>query len=670
MNEHYPHLLQPLDLGFTTLRNRVLMGSMHTGLEDRFYHIDKLAHYFAERARGGVGIMVTGGFAPNRRGDLLPLGSSMNSKVTALLHRHVTGKVHNEGGKIALQLLHAGRYGYTPYCVSPSGIKSPISPFKPKKMSAKLIRSTIDDYARAAELAQFAGYDGVEIMGSEGYLINQFLAQRTNQRTDEWGGSAENRMRFPIEVVRAVRKAAGPHFIVIYRISLMDLVEGGQTWEEVEALAKSLEAEGVTLFNTGIGWHEARIPTIVTSVPRGAFAFATARLKQAVNVPVCASNRINTPELAEQIIRDGEADMVSMARPLLADPHFVAKAEAGRGDEINTCIACNQACLDHTFQNKRASCLVNPQACYETELRYLPTLNKQRLAVVGAGPAGLAAATVAAERGHEVTLFEADHQIGGQFNIAKQIPGKEDFADTLRYFQRRLDRLGIEVKLEHRVQAGELMEFDAVVVATGIMPRTPDIPGIDHPKVLSYLDVMVHKKPVGQSVAVIGAGGIGFDISEYLTHGAADAEHQQWYRQWGVDTQLAHRAALVPAEVAPSPRQVYLLQRKTSAPGKGLGKTSGWVHRAQLKKKQVEMLAGVTYERIDDDGLHITVEGAPRTLPVHNVIICAGQEPNRELAEALRARGVTTHVIGGADVALELDAKRAIRQGSELAASL
>jgi len=670
MNQPYPHLLQPLDLGFTTLRNRVLMGSMHTGLEDRFYHIDKLASYFAERARGGVGLIVTGGYAPNRRGDLLPYGSSMNSKVTALLHKHVTAGVHNEGGKIALQILHAGRYGYTPYSVSPSGIKSPITPFKPAKMSARQVQATVDDYARAAELAQFAGYDGVEIMGSEGYLINQFLAARTNQRTDKWGGSVENRMRFPLEVVRAVRKAVGDKFIIVYRISLMDLVAGGQTWDEVEALARSLEAEGVTIFNTGIGWHEARIPTIVTSVPRGAFAFATAKLKQVVAAPVCASNRINTPELAEQILEQGQADMISMARPLLADPFFVAKAAAGKADEINTCIACNQACLDHTFSNRRASCLVNPRACHETELRYLPTQNKKQVAVVGAGPAGLAAATVAAERGHAVTLFEADDKIGGQFNVARQIPGKEDFAETLRYYGVMLEKFQVNLQLNTRVDAADLVDFDEVIVATGIVPRTPSIPGIEHSKVLSYLDVVLHKKPVGKSVAVIGAGGIGFDVSEYLTHSESGQPLQQWYEEWGVDTQLAHRSAMVEPRVVPSPRQVYLLQRKKTALGKGLGKTSGWVHRAQLKMKNVEMIAGVDYQRIDDQGLHILVNGETKVLPVDNVIICAGQDPNRSLADALQQQGKVVHLIGGADVAAELDAKRAIRQGSELAAQI
>lgn len=674
MNAHYPNLLQPLDLGFTQLRNRVLMGSMHTGLEDRFYHIDKLASYFAERARGGVGMIVTGGYSPNRRGELLPLGSRMDNRGTALMHRHVTGKVHNEGGRIALQLLHAGRYGYTPYSVSPSGIKSPITPFRPSKMSAKNIEDTIGDYARAAELARFAGYDAVEVMGSEGYLINQFLAQRTNQRTDHWGGSAENRMRFPLEVVRAIRQAVGPDFIIIYRLSLMDLVEGGQSWDEVEALAIGLQAEGVTIFNTGIGWHEARVPTIVTSVPRGAFAFATEKLKQVVNVPVCASNRINTPELAEQIIASGQADMVSMARPLLADPYFVNKAEAGRADEINTCIACNQACLDHTFRNVRASCLVNPRACHETELRLLPVKLKKALAVVGAGPAGLAAATAAAERGHDVTLFEADNKIGGQFNIAKQIPGKEDFAETLRYFSAMIEKWGVKLKLNVKATAADLTDFDEVIIATGIVPRTPAISGIDHPKVLSYLEVIRDRKPVGQSVAVIGAGGIGFDVSEFLTHPhsdrGAEEERQQWFREWGVDTSLQARSALIDEQVVPSPRQVYLLQRKATSLGKGLGKTSGWVHRAQLRKKQVRMMAGVQYDRVDDEGLHITVNGQPQTLKVDNVVICAGQDPLRTLADELIARGNRVHLIGGADVAAELDAKRAINQGTRLAASL
>lgn len=670
MNPHYPHMLQPLDLGFTTLRNRVLMGSMHTGLEDRFYHVGKLARYFAERARGGVGLIVTGGYSPNRRGELLPLGSRMDSRMTAMLHRHVTGGVHDEGGKIVLQLLHAGRYAYTPYSVSPSGIKSPITPFKPAKMTHTQVVNTIADFARAAELARVAGYDGVEIMGSEGYLINQFLCEHTNKRTDQWGGSAENRMRFAVSVVRKVREAVGRNFIIIYRMSLMDLVDDGQGWDEVVQLARKIENAGANIINTGIGWHEARVPTIVTSVPHGAFVFATEALKQAITIPVCASNRINTPALVEEILAKGQADMVSMARPFLADPFFVAKAEVGKADEINTCIACNQACLDHTFRAKRATCLVNPRACYETELRYLPASHKKKIAVVGAGPAGLAAATVAAQRGHDVTLFEADNEIGGQFNIAKKIPGKEDFAETLRYFDKMLKKHRVTLKLGHRAVVADLADFDEVVVATGVVARTPAIPGVDHPKVLSYLEVVRDKKPVGQQVAVIGAGGIGFDISEYLSHDHNRDEKAQWYREWGVDTTLTQRSGLMPPEVAPSPRQIYLLQRKESALGKTLGKTSGWVHRAQLRKKDVEMIGGVRYERIDDQGLHIRVKGEPRLLAVDNVIICAGQESERSLADRLIAKGIKTYVIGGADLAAELDAKRAINQGSRLAAKL
>ncbi len=680
MNPHYPNLFTPLDLGFTTLKNRVIMGSMHTGLEDRFYHVDKLAAYFAERARGGVGLMITGGYSPNRRGELLPLGSRMDNKITALLHRRITAAAHNEGGKICLQLLHSGRYGYTPYSVSATNKKSPITPFKPSKLSAKQIERTLDDYANAAKLAQLANYDGIEIMGSEGYLINQFLTERVNTRTDEWGGSAEKRMRFAIETVKRVRAAVGEKFIIIYRMSLMDLVEDGQTWDEVEMLAKAIEAAGSNIINTGIGWHEARIPTIVTSVPRAAFTFATAKLRQVVSIPVCASNRINTPEIAEDILAKGEADLISMARPFLADPFFVAKAEAGNADEINTCIACNQACLDHTFQLKRASCLVNPRACHETELRYLPTLNKKRVAVIGAGPAGMAAATVLAQRGHDVTLFDADNKIGGQFNIAKQIPGKSDFNETMRYFGKMLEKHRVTLKLNTRASAQDLLEekYDEVIVATGITPRTPGIEGIKHTKVLSYLDVLRDKKPVGKRVAVIGAGGIGFDVSEYLVHAhaaSAEAEKQQWYREWGVDTSLSHRSGLVPPQIGQAERKVYLLQRKPTSVGKDLGKTSGWVHRAALKMKEVEMIPGCSYDKIDDHGLHITLNGESRLLEVDNVIICAGQEPNRKLADELLAagaesQGMKVHVIGGADVAAELDAKRAINQGSRLAAQI
>lgn len=680
MNPHFPHLMAPLDLGFTTLKNRVIMGSMHTGLEDRFYHIDKLAAYFAERARGGVGLMITGGYAPNRRGELLPLGSRMDNKITALLHRRVTSAVHQEGGKICMQLLHAGRYGYTPYSVSASAKKSPITPFKPSKLSGRQVESTLNDYAHAAKMAQLANYDGIEIMASEGYLINQFLCERVNTRKDKWGGSVENRMRFAIETVRRTRKAVGEKFIIVYRMSLMDLVDGGQSWEEIELLAKEIEAAGANIINTGIGWHEARIPTIVTSVPRAAFSFATAKLKKVVSIPVCASNRINTPEVAEEILTNNEADMISMARPFLADPFFVAKAAVGKSEEINTCIACNQACLDHTFQMKRASCLVNPRACHETELRYLPTLDKKRIAVIGSGPAGMSSSTVLAERGHDVTLIDAADKIGGQFNIAMQVPGKEDFAETMRYFGVMIEKYGVKVRLNTKATAASLIDegFDEVIVATGITPRTPPILGVEHSKVMTYLDVLRDKKTVGKKVAIIGAGGIGFDVGEFLVHKHAKsqkAEKEQWYKEWGVDTTLEQRSGLVDAQVLPAERDVYLLQRKESSVGKNLGKTSGWVHRATLKHKNVTMIAGCQYELIDDQGLHIKVNGQKRILDVDNVIMCAGQESNRTLADELIAlgaekQGVKVHVIGGADLAAELDAKRAINQGSRLAASI
>jgi len=672
--------MAPLDLGFTTLKNRVIMGSMHTGLEDRFYHIDKLAAYFAERARGGVGLMITGGYAPNRRGELLPLGSRMDNKITALLHRRVTSAVHQEGGKICMQLLHAGRYGYTPYSVSASAKKSPITPFKPSKLSGRQVENTIKDYANAAKMAQFANYDGIEIMASEGYLINQFLCERVNNRTDKWGGSVENRMRFSVETVRRTREAVGDKFIIVYRMSLLDLVDGGQSWEEIELLAKAVEEAGANIINTGIGWHEARIPTIVTSVPRAAFSFATAKLKKVVSIPVCASNRINTPEVAEEILSNSEADMISMARPFLADPFFVAKAEVGKSNEINTCIACNQACLDHTFQLKRASCLVNPRACHETELRYLPTLDKKRVAVIGSGPAGMSSATVLAERGHDVTLFDAADKIGGQFNIAMQVPGKEDFAETMRYFGVMIEKYGVKVRLNTKATAASLIDegFDEVIVATGITPRTPPILGVEHSKVMNYLDVLRDKKTVGKKVAIIGAGGIGFDVGEFLVHKHAKspkAEKEQWYKEWGVDTALEHRSGLVDAQVLPAERDVYLLQRKESSVGKNLGKTSGWVHRATLKHKNVTMIAGCQYDLIDDQGLHIKVNGQKRILDVDHVIMCAGQESNRTLADELIAlgaekQGMKVHVVGGADLAAELDAKRAINQGSRLAASI
>jgi 2,4-dienoyl-CoA reductase (NADPH2) len=677
MNEHFPRLLEPLDLGFTTLRNRVVMGSMHTGLEDRFFNISKLARYFAERARGGVGLIITGGFSPDRRGELFPLASRMDHPLRAALHRHVTRSVHDEGGKICLQLLHAGRYAYTPYSLSASAIKSPITPFTPREMSERQVHNTIEHYGRAARLAQQAGYDGVEIMGSEGYLINQFLCERTNQRRDGWGGNPEKRMRFPLEVVRRVRKAAGENFIIIYRISLMDLVEGGQSWPDIEALAQGLEQASVNILNSGFGWHEARVPTIATSVPRGAFVFATAALRRAVSLPVCASNRINTPEVAEAIVARGQADLVSMARPLLADPFLVDKAAAGRTDEINTCIGCNQACLDHTFSFKRASCLVNPLACHEEELAIGRTKRPKRVAVVGAGPAGLSAATVAAQRGHEVTLYEAHDRIGGQFNLAQLVPGKEEFRETLRYYGAMLRRWSINVKLHHRVEATELLQegFDVVVVATGVTPRMPAIPGIDHSKVMTYVDILGHRHLAGRRVAVIGAGGIGFDVASYLLHHRGDEGLPAWYDQWGVDATLEHSGALCAPEPPRQPRQIYLLQRKKEALGKDLGRTTGWIHRRSLRRKGVEMLAGVTYERIDDVGLHVQHEGEQRLLAVDHVVVCAGQESQRSLVESLATlaagkKGVKVGVIGGAHRAAELDAKRAIMEGHRFAMKL
>ena len=669
----YPTLLTPLDLGFTQLKNRVLMGSMHTGLEEEKGGFDKLAAFYAERARGGVGLIVTGGIAPNLRGRLVPHGSQLSFPWQVAKHKKVTGAVHQEGGKIALQILHAGRYAYHPFSLAPSAIRAPISPFKPRAMSERQIRGTIRDFASTAALAKAAGYDGVEVMGSEGYLINQFICERTNQRSDGWGGSSENRMRFPLEIVRAIRERVGTDFIIIFRLSMLDLVEIGSSLEGVIAQGKALAEAVVSLINTGIGWHEARIPTIATSVPRGAFSWVTAELKKHLTVPLITTNRINTPEVAERILAQGEADMVSMARPFLADPEFVIKAAENRADEINTCIACNQACLDHVFKQKRASCLVNPRACFETELTFGRVPQPKKLAVVGAGPAGLAFACYAAERGHQVSLFDQAPTIGGQFNFAKQIPGKEEFHETLRYFARRLEKCGVELYLGQRQSAESLLGggFDEVILATGIRPRTPNIPGIEHPKVLNYLDVLRDGKPVGQKVAVIGAGGIGFDVAEFLVEkkaeGSADHHRDHWLREWGIDKSLGERGGLIKPEIDAPERQIWLLQRKESKVGDGLGKTTGWIHRTVLKNRKVQMLSGVQYLRIDDEGLHIQVGETRQCLPVDQVIICAGQEPLRELQAGLQAAGKPVHIIGGADVAAELDAKRAIRQGAELA---
>ena len=668
----YPHLFRPLDLGFTTLRNRVLMGSMHTGLEDRSADFPKLAAYFAERAAGGAGLIVTGGFAPNLTGWLKPFASRLSMPWHVRRHRQVTSAVHAHDGKICLQLLHAGRYAYHPLSVSSSKLKAPINPFTPRALSARGVERQVRDFANAAKLAREAGYDGVEIMGSEGYLLNQFTVGRTNQRNDAWGGDAAKRMRFAVEIVRRVREACGPDFIIIYRLSMLDLVEGGNGWDDIVAQAKSVEAAGATIINTGIGWHEARVPTIATSVPRAAFTGVTAKLKPHVALPLVTTNRINMPDVAEAVLAAGHADMVSMARPLLADPQWVNKARAGRSDAINTCIACNQACLDHVFENKHASCLVNPRACAETELNYSKAATPKSIAVVGAGPAGLACATVAAERGHRVTLFDAAGEIGGQFNLAKQIPGKEEFHETLRYFRNRIADTGVELRLDTRADADALSAFDEVVIATGVTPRAVDFPGIDHPKVVGYLDVLQRRVVPGKKVAIIGAGGIGFDVGEFLVQDgeSPSLDPQRWMAEWGVDATFDAPGGLAKPHPEPAARKVWLLQRTQGKPGARLGKTTGWIHRATLKAKGVKMLGGVEYLGVDDAGLHIRVDGSEQVLDVDHIVICAGQEPRRDLFDALAAQGRTPHLIGGADVAAELDAKRAIAQGSRLAATL
>jgi len=674
-NTEYPNLLKPLDLGFTTLKNRALMGSMHTGMEDFFWNYPKLAAYFAERAKGGAGLIVTGGIAPNRNGWVSPFAGEMSNKLHTIPHKQVTQAVHDNDGKICMQILHAGRYGYHPFIVSASNRKSPITPFKPKGLSTKGVHKQIADYVRCAELSREAGYDGVEVMGSEGYFINQFLVERTNDRDDEFGGSLENRQRLAVEIVKQTRAAVGDDFIIIYRLSMLDLVEGGQSWEEVVQLAKKIEAAGATIINTGIGWHEARIPTIATRVPRGGFSWVTKKMMGEVSIPLCTTNRINMPQTAEQILADGHADMVSMARPFLADSDIINKAAEGRTDEINTCIACNQACLDHTFKAKRASCLVNPRACHETELNYPATTNAKKIAVVGAGPAGLAASTTLAGRGHQVSLFDVSKEIGGQFNMAKQIPGKEEFHETIRYFNRQIELTGVELHLGTWVDPQDLIDggYDEVIIATGVNPRDPKIPGQENPKTLSYIEVLYEKKPVGNKVAVIGAGGIGFDVSEFLSHDHSPAEDINVFaEEWGFDMDLDARGGVegIQAKPEPSPREIFLLQRKQEGVGKRLGKTTGWAHRLSLKAKGVKMMPGVSYDKIDDTGLHITVGGEPKVLEVDNVILCSGQTERRDLYDALEASNVSVHLVGGANLASELDAKRAIKEASELAARL
>ena len=665
----YPHLFQPLDLGFTTLKNRILMGSMHTGLEESKNGFEKQAAYFAERAKGGVGLIVTGGVAPNRAGWTSPFGGKLSTKSEAKQHKIITDAVHAEGGKICMQILHTGRYGYHPLAVAPSAIKSPISPFKPWKLSKGGIESTIKDFASCAKLAQEAGYDGVEIMGSEGYLINQFIVSKTNKRTDEWGGAYLNRIKFPIEIVRRTRETVGKNFIIIYRLSMLDLVDDGSTWEEVVHLAKEIEKAGATIINTGIGWHEARVPTIATMVPRGGFSWVTKRMMGQLSIPLITTNRINMPDVANRIIADGHADMISMARPFLADPEFPIKALQGRTDEINTCIGCNQACLDHVFARKTASCLVNPRACNELTINITQAQPKKKIAVVGAGPAGLSCAVTLAQRGHYVHLFEAHGEIGGQFNIAKEIPGKEEFTETLRYYSKQLELHKVEVHLNTHFDEAMVKDFGEIVVAAGVTGRKMNIEGENHPKVLTYTDVVLHKKPVGKTVAIVGAGGIGFDVAEFLTHsGANTVEH--FMAEWGVDMEYKKGGALMKTQGNPSPREVYLLQRSKGKLGEGLGKTTGWIHRSALKMKKVKMLNEVTYQKIDDKGLHILVQGKPQVLDVENIVVCAGQVSNNQLYTKLKEKSARVHLIGGALEAGDLDAKRAIEQGVKLGIEL
>ena len=675
---NYPHLLAPLDLGFTTLKNRVLMGSMHTGLEDGNKH-QRLATYFAERARGDVGLIITGGYAPNRAGWVKPFAGKLTTRGEAAKHRQITDAVHAETGKIAMQILHAGRYAYHPLSVAPSRIRSPITPFTPRALSSSGVEKQIQDFVRCAQLARDAGYDGVEIMGSEGYFINEFLITHTNHRTDEWGGDYSQRMRLPVEIVARTREAVGDDFIIIYRLSMIDLIPDGNTWEETVTLAKAIEGAGATIINTGIGWHEARVPTIATSVPRGAFTWVTKKMKQEVTIPLVTSNRINLPATAEQVLAEGSADMVSLARPMLADAEFVKKARENRADEINVCIACNQACLDHTFANKMSSCLVNPRACHETELNYVATKTRRRFAVVGSGPAGISSALVLAERGHEVDLYEANAEIGGQLNMAKVIPGKEEFHEMLRYFKRQIELKGVRVNLNTRVSADELIDktYDGVIIATGVVPRDPMIEGQDHPMVLSYIDVLRARSPVGKRVAIVGAGGIGFDVAEFLVQDghSATLHLDEWLAEWGVVDPAEARGgiSLKKPQAEPTAREVTLLQRKAGKHGANLGKTTGWIHRATLKMNNVRMIGDVNYERISDEGLMITYgekHEHPTWVEVDNIVMCAGQLPLRELQAPLESAGVPTHVIGGADVATELDAKRAIDQGSRLAARL